>query len=87
HNDFAKPTELGVYMGAHVTLTGIRGAFAPFVGILLYLGWDSAGILPSYEGLGAGVFLVAAALSSLSWLGYQRMKQSLTEELKAGGTV
>ena len=87
HNDFAKPTELGTYMGAHVTLTGIRGAFAPFVGILLYLGWDQNGILPGYEGLGAGVFLVAAALSGMSWFGYRQMKRSLTEELKSGGSV
>lgn len=84
HNDFAKPTELGAYMGAHVTLTGIRGAFAPFVGILLYLGWDANWLLPGFDGLGAGVFLVAAALSGLSWVGYQRMKRVLTEELKGG---
>jgi MFS family permease len=77
HNDFARPSELGAYMGAHVTLTGIRGAFAPFIGILLYLGWTANGILPAYEGLGAGVFLLAAFLSAISWVGYRRMKLSM----------
>jgi hypothetical protein len=85
HNDFARPTELGAYMGAHVTLTGIRGAFAPFVGILLYLGWETNALFPAFKGLGAGVFLVAAGLSALSWVGYRRMKRVLTEELEVGG--
>lgn len=77
HNDFARPSELGAYMGAHVTLTGIRGAFAPFIGILLYLGWAENSILPGYDGLGAGVFLLAAFLSGISWLGYRRMKRTM----------
>ena len=84
HNDFARPTELGAYMGAHVTLTGIRGAFAPFLGIFLYLGWGANGLLPAFDGLGAGVFLLAALLSGMSWVGYGRMKRVLTQELNVG---
>ena len=42
HNDFARPENVGLYMGVHVTLTGVRGAFAPFLGMLLYVGWASA---------------------------------------------
>ena len=81
HNDFARPSELGAYMGAHVTLTGIRGAFAPFMGIFLYLGWTENGILPGYDGLGAGVFLLAALLSGISWVGYRRMKLSMASDM------
>ena len=36
HNDFAKPDQLSAYMGIHVTLTGVRGAIAPLLGMLLY---------------------------------------------------
>ena len=59
HNDFAKPENVGLYMGVHVTLTGIRGAFAPFVGMLVYVGWAAVELpavglrLPGFEGLGA----------------------------------
>jgi hypothetical protein len=41
HNDFAPSERAGAYMGVHVTLTGIRGAFAPFLGMALYLGWNA----------------------------------------------
>ena len=36
HNDFAPRDQLAAYMGIHVTLTGVRGAFAPFLGMALY---------------------------------------------------
>ena len=41
HNDFAHPERAGLYMGVHATLTGLRGVFAPFLGMLLYLGADA----------------------------------------------
>ncbi len=44
HNDFAPRDQLSTYMGIHVTLTGVRGAFAPFLGMALYLGWDAKGM-------------------------------------------
>lgn len=78
HNDFASQKLLAAYMGAHVTLTGIRGAIAPFVGILLYLGWSDVAFLPDFEGIGVGVFLLAACFSSLSWWGYRGMGRALT---------
>ncbi len=40
HNDFAPRDQLAAYMGIHVTLTGVRGAFAPFLGMALYLGLE-----------------------------------------------
>jgi len=39
HHDFASRELASIYMGIHVTLTGVRGVFAPFLGTLLYSGW------------------------------------------------
>lgn len=38
HHDFARRDLATLYMGIHVTLTGVRGAMAPFLGTLLYSG-------------------------------------------------
>lgn len=51
HLQFAHPDQADLYMGIHVSLTGLRGAIAPILGIWLsrYLGW--------------GVWLVCLALT------------------------
>lgn len=36
HNDFSDDQDSALYMGIHVTLTGIRGLFMPTVGVLVY---------------------------------------------------
>jgi len=36
HMEFAPPEKDSLYMGAHVSLTGLRGMVAPFVGIYLF---------------------------------------------------
>lgn len=36
HNDFASDDKSTLYMGIHVTLTGIRGLIAPLVGVSVY---------------------------------------------------
>lgn len=36
HNDFAQDHNASQYMGVHVTLTGIRGLIAPFLGVGIY---------------------------------------------------
>lgn len=36
HNDFASDDQSTLYMGIHVTLTGIRGLLAPLVGVSVY---------------------------------------------------
>jgi MFS family permease len=83
HNDFADARRAGLYMGVHVTLTGVRGAFAPFAGMLLYLGWPALAVpgtalaLPAFAGLGAHVMLMASALSTIATLGFLRMERSL----------
>jgi MFS family permease len=83
HNDFAPSERAGTYMGVHVTLTGIRGAIAPFVGMALYLGWSERPLpgtgltLPAWSGLGDLLMLVAAALSVLSALGFKRLQRRI----------
>ncbi|MDX1649032.1 MAG: hypothetical protein R3263_04180, partial [Myxococcota bacterium] len=77
------PERAGLYMGIHATLTGLRGAFAPFLGTALYVGWDAralpAGVtLPAYEGLGAPLFLLSAALSTTATLGFVALHRRLT---------
>ena len=81
HNDFARQDQLAAYMGVHVTLTGLRGAIAPFLGIMLYAGWSGTGWMPvSWEGIGAWIFGVAAVISSLAGWGfnglYRHMKRN-----------
>jgi len=69
HNDFAKPDQLSAYMGIHVTLTGVRGAIAPFLGMALYTGVPSL----SWDGIGSSVFLVAALVSACAGIGFYRL--------------
>ncbi len=58
HLHFARPAEAEVYMGIHVSLTGLRGLLMPAIGILLYtwIGWQ--------------VWMVAIVFSLLSLGGY-----------------
>ena len=84
HNDFAHPERAGLYMGLHVTLTGIRGAFAPFVGILLYIGMEPRTILgidvPGFPGIGGWAILGAALLSAVGTLGFLGLHRRIQRE-------
>ncbi|HTO05456.1 MAG TPA: MFS transporter [Myxococcota bacterium] len=88
HNDFAPPDRVGLYMGAHVTLTGLRGAVAPFLGMALYLGWAASTLpvlgvtLPGWDGLGDGLMPLAALMSGVSALGFRRLQKRI-EALQA----
>jgi MFS family permease len=74
HNDFAPRDQLAAYMGIHVTLTGVRGAFAPFLGMALYLGWQAGSVLPGLEGLGPYLFVLSAGLGVFAWRGFNRLR-------------
>lgn len=76
HNDFAPANQLAQYMGVHVTLTGLRGAIAPFIGIFLYSGWSGI----EWSGIGAWIFALAAAVSGLAGCGFNRLYQSMKKE-------
>jgi len=82
HNDFAARNMVAAYMSVHVTLTGIRGAFAPFLGMALYAGWSplilaDRTLVPGFEGLGAWMFLIAVCLSTGSGIGFFTLARSL----------
>lgn len=68
HHDFARRGLATLYMGIHVTLTGVRGVSAPFVGLLLYSPWSIsiAGVDFAWPGLGAWTF---AALGGVTFCG------------------
>ena len=74
HNDFAKPDQLSAYMGIHVTLTGVRGAIAPLLGMLLYSN------LGGISGDGAWVFPVAAFICGLSGLGFNHLYRQMESD-------
>ena len=77
HNDFAPREQLSAYMGIHVTLTGVRGAFAPFLGMALYLGWDARGYVPGSTGLGAWLFMLSALLGLIAWRGFHILQKEI----------
>lgn len=70
-------TLISTYMGIQVTLTGLRGAFAPFLGMALYLGWDAKGYVPGSTGLSAWVFLPSALLGVVAWRGFDRLRKDV----------
>jgi hypothetical protein len=81
HNDFARQDQLGAYMGLHVTLTGLRGAIAPFLGILLYAGWQRGGFLPgAWDGIGPWIFGAAGIISGLSGWGFYGLYRAMKRE-------
>jgi len=87
HNDFADRRLVGLYMGIHVTLTGVRGAIVPFLGMALYTGWETVSLpglavplLPAFAGLGAHVFLLTTAAAVVSEIGFKRLHRQIQKE-------
>lgn len=87
HNDFADRRMVAVYMGIHVTLTGVRGAIAPFLVMACYAGWGRQTLLgvqiPALPAIGYHVFAVTAILSLIAEWGFH----SLVKQLPAQQTV
>jgi len=71
HNDFASDEQSTLYMGIHVTLTGIRGLIAPLTGVMVYQWLEALGeghgrwvlLFPFSLTLGAAITFVALARS------------------------
>jgi MFS family permease len=82
HNDFAPREQVAAYMGIHVTLTGVRGAFAPFLGMALYLGWSRGIMLPEMPGLGPYLFLVSALLGVMAWRGFNTLRHDVRTDIR-----
>lgn len=72
HNDFSRPEQAAVYMGVHVTLTGVRGLAAPLVGVLAYRGLESVA-----PGQGAWMLLLPLALNLAGAIAFARMRGDL----------
>lgn len=80
HNDFADRRLVALYMGIHVTLTGIRGAIIPFAAMALYRGitigsdTNAVTLLPP---LGPHLFLCTTTCALVSEFGFRRLSKSL----------
>lgn len=70
HNDFAKPEQAAMYMGVHVTLTGMRGLAAPLVGVGLYRAVDWL-----WPGQGHWSLLLAVTLNVTGALSFLRLRR------------
>ncbi len=86
HNDFADKRLAALYMGIHQTLTGVRGAFAPFLGVWLLAGWDGfswwGGDIPPWAGIGPQVFILSTGFAVVAWLGFWSLSQQLESQGK-----
>ncbi len=69
-------------MGLHVTLTGIRGAFSPFLGMAIYVGWPAQEAigLPALAGFGAFTFLISCGLCVVATLGFTDLHRRIERE-------
>jgi len=72
HNDFASIGRAQQYMGVHVTLTGVRGAIAPPLGMILYEALNAF-----REGAGRYALLLPLALTTAGAIGFNMMKRDL----------
>jgi hypothetical protein len=72
HNDFAALGRAQHYMGVHVTLTGVRGAIAPPVGILIYQALEYFG-----RGWGRWSLVLPVLLTMLGAYGFTRMRAQM----------
>ena len=96
HLDFAPAHRASQYMGVHVTLTGVRGLIAPFVGVSLYLLLEQVGRAASMVasfgnsgpviGLlaalnGSWVFILCFTLSGTGAIGFLFLSRALHERV------
>jgi len=79
HHDFAPRHLATIYMGIHVTLTGVRGAMAPFIGTLLYSGW-AFGIGDrrfGWDGMKGWTFILLAGVTAIGSVMFIRLARSI----------
>jgi hypothetical protein len=72
HNDFASIGRAQHYMGVHVTLTGVRGAIAPPLGILFYEALEAF-----RTGAGRYALVLPLALTTIGAIGFNLMRRDL----------
>ena len=90
HNDFADRRLVALYMGIHVTLTGVRGAIGPFLAMALYIGWSERALLwlgievPAFKGISHHVFLLSAALVVVATAGFYHLDHAIRRGRPSG---
>ncbi|MCC5829104.1 MAG: MFS transporter [Phycisphaeraceae bacterium] len=85
HNDFADRRLVSLYMGIHVTLTGVRGIMFPFIGMFLVAGVDPDGwfgrqfaaLFGPFDGIGSYIFILTFVLAVIANIGFHRMARQL----------
>lgn len=77
HNDFAPPEKSATYMGVHVMLTGLRGCFAPFLGVALY----------KVPGVGRNVFGLAVIICFVALVGFWSMARRAPRKARVAVTM
>ncbi len=79
HHDFAPRGLATIYMGIHVTLTGVRGAIAPFIGTLLYSGWafSIGDVRFAWEGVRGWTFIILAGVTAIGAIMFLRLSRDI----------
>ncbi|MBX2850457.1 MAG: MFS transporter [Phycisphaeraceae bacterium] len=81
HHDFADRHLAATYMAIHQTLTGVRGFIAPFLGVLLYTGFNKFHLfglsIPAWQGIGYWVFAITLASALIGWYGFVRLDKKV----------
>ena len=89
HNDFADRRMVPLYMGIHVTLTGVRGFLAPYLAVVLLYGWDKDVLkildVPAFEGIGIHVFIVTTVLAVIAAVGFWSLKRRVEQAANQTG--
>ncbi|MCP3905840.1 MAG: MFS transporter [Planctomycetes bacterium] len=81
HHDFAPPELASQYMGVHVTLTGIRGLFAPALAVAIYVSLEAW-----RPDAGGGVFALCLFLNLLGAVGFARLNRKIERNAAATAT-
>jgi len=80
HHDFADRRMVALYMGIHVTLTGVRGAIGAYLAVLMLDGVHLEGL--HITGMGSSIFLVTAILTIISQFGFITLDRSIRHQSK-----
>lgn len=78
HLQFVKADKSQDYMSIHVTLTGLRGLTAPFVGVAIYNTLETR-----HPGSGSWVFALTLAITTTGALGFLYLATKLKDKLQA----
>lgn len=75
HLQYVKPERSTDYMAVHVTLTGVRGLTAPFIGVAIYAMYESL-----WPGEGSWVFAVGLAITLCGTFGFLLLSRGVKHD-------